>query len=112
MFSSPAYAQAAGAPASSGFLSSFGPLIPMIAIIAIMYFLIIRPQQTKVKQHAAMIDAVKKGDTVVTGGGTIGKVTKVDGDEIEVEIAANVRVRVVKSTLTSVRGAAVANDRA
>ena len=112
MFSSPAYAQAAGAPASSSFMTSFGPLIPMIAIIAIMWFLIIRPQQQKVKQHAAMIDAVKKGDTVVTGGGVVGKVTKVDNDEIEVEIAASVRIRVVKSTLTSVRGATVANDRA
>jgi preprotein translocase subunit YajC len=112
MFSSPAYAQAAGAPASSGFLTSFGPLIPMIIIIGIMYMLIIRPQQTKVKQHAAMIDAVKKGDTVVTGGGVVGKVVKVDADEIEVDIAANVRVRVVKSTLTSVRGATIANDRA
>jgi len=108
MFSSPAYAQAAGAPASSSFLTSFGPLIPMIAIIAIMWFLIIRPQQQKVKQHAA----VKKGDTVVTGGGVVGKVTKVDGDEIEVEIASGVKIRVVKSTLTSVRGATVANDRA
>ena len=64
------------------------------------------------KQHAAMIDAVKKGDTVVTGGGVVGKVTKVDNDEIEVEIAASVRIRVVKSTLTSLRGATVANDRA
>jgi preprotein translocase subunit YajC len=113
MFSSPAYAQAAGgAPAASSFMTSFGPLIPMIAIIGIMWFLIIRPQQQKAKQHQAMIEAVKKGDTVVTGGGKIGKVTKVDGDEIEVEIAPNVRVRVVKSTLSSVRGTAVANDRA
>jgi preprotein translocase subunit YajC len=112
MFSSPAYAQAAGAPASSSFMTSFGPLIPMIAIIGIMWFLIIRPQQQKVKQHQSMVDAVKKGDTVVTGGGTIGKVTKVDGEEIEVEVAPNTRIRVVKSTLTTVRGATVANDRA
>lgn len=110
MFSSPAYAQAAGAPTSSGL--GLVQFVPFVLIIAIMYFLIIRPQQSKVKQHQAMIDAVKKGDTVVTGGGTVGKVTKVDGDEIEVEIAANVRVRVVKSTLTSVRGATIANDRA
>jgi preprotein translocase subunit YajC len=111
MFSSPAYAQAAGAPASSG-LSSFAPFIPMILIIGIMWFLIIRPQQQKVKQHRAMIDAVKKGDTVVTGGGIVGKVTKADGDEIEVEIAANTRIRVVRGTLSEVRGATIANDRA
>jgi preprotein translocase subunit YajC len=110
MFSSPAYAQAAGsAPSSSlGYIQ----FVPFILIIGIMWLLIIRPQQQKVKQHQAMVDAVKKGDTVVTGGGLVGKVTRVDGDEIEVEIAPNVRVRAVKSTLTTVRGATVANDRA
>jgi preprotein translocase subunit YajC len=111
MFSSPAYAQAAGGAASSG-LAAYGPFIPMIAIVAIMWFLIIRPQQQKVKQHRLMIDAVKKGDTVVTGGGAVGKVTKVDDTEVEVEIAANVRIRVVKGTLTDVRGVPIANDRA
>jgi preprotein translocase subunit YajC len=111
MFSSPAYAQAAGAAAPSG-IAQFGPFIPMIAIVAIMWFLIIRPQQQKAKQHRLMIDAVKKGDTVVTGGGTVGKVTKVDDAEIEVEIAANVRIRVVKGTLADVRGVPIANDRA
>jgi preprotein translocase subunit YajC len=86
--------------------------VPFIAIFAIMWFLIIRPQQQKAKQHKAMVDAVKKGDTVVTGGGTIGKVTKVDDAEIELEIAPNVRIRVVKGTLTDVRGVPIANDRA
>ena len=105
MFSS----SASGAPSG---LASFGPFIPMIAIVAIMWFLIIRPQQQKVKQHKAMVDAVKKGDTVVTGGGTIGKVTKVDGEEIEIEIAPTVRIRAVKGTLTDVRGVPIANDRA
>ena len=110
MFSSPAYAQAAGSAPSSGLgLIQF---VPFILIIGIMWFLIIRPQQQKLKQHQALIGAVKKGDTVVTGGGLIGKVVKVMDDEAEIEIAPNVRVRVVKSTLTDVRGATVANDRA
>ena len=90
----------------------FVQFIPFIAIFAIMWFLIIRPQQQKAKQHKAMVDAVKKGDTVVTAGGTIGKVTKVDDAEIEIEIAANVRIRVVKGTLSDVRGLPIANDRA
>ena len=64
----------------------------------------IRPQQARVKQHKAMIEAVKKGDVAVTGGGLIGRVSKVDGDEVEIELAPNVRVRAVKSTLTEVRG--------
>ncbi|WBO22240.1 preprotein translocase subunit YajC [Sphingomonas abietis] len=108
MFSSSA---SAGSPASQG-LATLQMLVPFIAIFAIMWFLIIRPQQQKLKQHKAMVDAVKKGDTVVTAGGLIGKVTKVADDEIEVEIAATVRVRVVKGTLTDVRGATIANDRA
>jgi preprotein translocase subunit YajC len=87
-------------------------LVPFIAIFAIMWFLIIRPQQQQAKRHKAMIEAVKKGDTVVTAGGTVGKVTKVDGAEIELEIAPNVRIRVVKATLTDVRGVPIANDRA
>jgi len=75
--------------------------------------LLIRPQQKKMKDHRALIEAVKKGDTVVTAGGVVGKVTKVEDTELEVEIAANVRIRVVKSTLSDVRvpGAAKpAND--
>jgi preprotein translocase subunit YajC len=111
MFSSPAYAQAAGGAAPSG-LAGYVQFVPFVLIIVIMWFLIIRPQQQKVKQHKAMIDAVKKGDTVVTGGGAIGKVTKVADDEVEVELAPNMRVRVIKSTLTDVRGVPIANDRA
>lgn len=100
MFISPAYAQAAGAAQSI-----FDMVIPFVLIIALFYFLLIRPQQKRVKQHREMVSNVRRGDTVVTAGGMIGKVTKVleDGAEIMVEIADNVRVRVVASTLTDVR---------
>ncbi len=77
--------------------------LPLILIFAIMYFLLIRPQQKKVKEHQAMVAALRRGDQVVTQGGVIGKVSKVKEDgEIEVEIAEGVRVRVVKSTVASV----------
>ncbi len=83
--------------------SAFGQLIPLLLIIAIMYFLLIRPQQKKMKEHQAMVAAIKRGDRVITQGGIIGKVTKVkDGGEIEVEIAPDVRVRVVQHTIQKV----------
>ena len=113
MFATAAHAQAAGAasPAgAAGFLLNFGPLI---LIFGIFYLLLIRPQQKRVKEHRAMIDATKKGDTVVTGGGLIGKVTKVDGDEVEIELAPQVKVRALKGTLSEVRplgGTKPAND--
>ncbi len=83
------------------FISS---LVPLVLLFGIFYFLIIRPQQTRLKAHQAMVAAVKRGDTVVTAGGLIGKVAKVKDDgELMVEIADNVQVRVLKSTLTEVR---------
>ena len=83
------------------FLSS---LIPLVLLFGIFYFLIIRPQQQRMKAHQAMVAGVKRGDTVVTAGGLIGKVSKVKDDgEVMVEIADNVQVRVLKSTLTEVR---------
>jgi preprotein translocase subunit YajC len=100
MFVTPAYAQAAG-----GAGSAFASFVPLILIFAIMYFLLIRPQQKKLKEHQAMVAAVRRGDQVVTQGGIIGKVVKVKEDgsnEIEVEIADNVKVRVIKTTLTQV----------
>ena len=100
MFVSPAYAQAAGGPAGA-----FGSFIPLILIFAIMYFLLIRPQQKKVKEHAAMVEAVRRGDQIITQGGIVGKVTKVMGDdsnEVEVEIAKDVKVRVIKGTIATV----------
>src|SRR5512146_654648 len=82
----------------------FSQFATLIALIAIFSFLVIRPQQQRVKAHQAMVNAVKRGDTVVTAGGLIGKVAKVKDDgEILVEIADNVQVRVVKRTLTEVR---------
>ena len=77
--------------------------IPLILIFAIMYFLLIRPQQKKVKEHQAMVAALRRGDQVVTQGGIIGKVVKVKEDgEVEVEIADGVKVRVVQSTIATV----------
>lgn len=79
-------------------------LIPLVLLFGIFYFLIIRPQQQRMKAHQTMVSAVKRGDTVVTAGGLIGKVSKVKDDgELLVEIADNVQVRVLKSTLTEVR---------
>lgn len=77
--------------------------VPLILIFAIMYFLLIRPQQKKLKEHQKMVEALRRGDQVITQGGLIGKVTKVkDDNEIEVELAEGVKVRVVQSTITNV----------
>jgi len=84
-------------------IGAAGQFLPLILIFAIMYFLLIRPQQKKVKEHAAMVEAVRRGDQVVTQGGIVGKVSKVKEDgEIEVEIAEGVKVRVIRSTLSQV----------
>ncbi len=110
MFASPAHASAgAAASGSAGFLVQ---MLPLVLIFAIFYLLMIRPQQRRMKQHQAMLAAVKKNDTVVTGGGLVGKVTKVDDAEVEVELAPNVRVKADKATLTDVRphGTKPAND--
>jgi preprotein translocase subunit YajC len=100
MFISPAYAQAAGAPVGGFDLISF---LPIIGIFVVFYFLLIRPQQKKVKEHKTMIASVRRGDRVVTGGGIFGLVTKVLSDsEIQVEIAEGVRVKVLKSTIADI----------
>jgi len=86
--------------------SLFTTMVPLVAVFAIFYFLIIRPQQQRVKQLREMVDSVRRGDTVVTAGGLVGRVAKVpqkDDTEITVEIADNVQVRVVRSTLAEVR---------
>lgn len=100
MLVSPAFAQDAG-----GAAAAFTSFIPLILIFAIMYFLLIRPQQRKVKEHQAMVAALRRGDQVVTQGGLIGRVTRVkEGEgEIEVEIAPNVKVTVIRSTVAAVR---------
>lgn len=102
MFATPAFAQvAAGAP-TGGAGSTIFFLGQFILIGLIFWFLIIRPQQKRAKEHQALIEAVKRGDQVVTAGGIVGKVTKVEDRMVEVEIASGVKVRVIKSTLTDV----------
>ncbi|MCY7399326.1 MAG: preprotein translocase subunit YajC [Sphingomonas bacterium] len=92
----------AAAAAPSGGTSFFIQTIPLVLVFVIFWFLMIRPQQRRAKEHQAQIAAVKKGDRVVTGGGLIGKVIKVGDSEVEVELGPNMRVMVVKSTLTQV----------
>lgn len=101
MFTS-AFAQTPGGLSSSTDIIQF--MVPMVAILGIMYVLILRPQQKKAKDHQAMVSAVRRNDTVVTTGGLIGKVTKAtEPAELELEIAPNVRVRVVRSMVAEVR---------
>ncbi len=77
-------------------------ILPLLLIFAVFWFLIIRPQSKRMKEHKARIDAVKRGDQVVTGGGLVGKVTKVEEGFVEIELAPNMKVRAVKSTLSDV----------
>jgi preprotein translocase subunit YajC len=102
MFITPAFAQAPSF--LGGGDNMLVSLLPFILIFVIMYFLILRPQQRKQKQHADMVKNVRRGDTVVTSGGLVGKVTKViDDDQVEVEVAEDVRVRQMRSMLADVR---------
>lgn len=98
MFVTPAFAQAGGAAPAAG--PNF--LLLMIPLMAIWYFLLIRPQQKKMKEHQQMIAAIRRGDQIVTQGGVIGKVTKAKEGELEVEIANGVKVRVVQATVSQV----------
>lgn len=101
MFVSPAFAQAAEAAPSTG--AAFAQFLPLILIFVIFYFLLIRPQQKKMKDHRAMVEALRRGDQVVTSGGIVGKVSKVQDDGmVEVEVAENVKVKVIKNTITTV----------
>lgn len=102
MFATPAYAQAAGAAGQAGSAGAIASLLPLVLIFVAFYFLMIRPQQKRMKDLQGAINAVKKGDQVVTGGGLVGKVTKVEDQQVEIELAPNVKVRAIKSTLTSV----------
>lgn len=100
MFVSPAYAQAAGA-ADAGF--GLMQLLPLVLIFVVFYFLLIRPQQKKMKQHKEMLGALRRGDRIVTTGGIIGTITKVASDtELVVEIAEGVRVRLVRGMISEV----------
>jgi preprotein translocase subunit YajC len=102
MFITPAFAQAAAAGGDTN--SMLMSLAPFALIFVIMYFLILKPQQRKVKEHAELVKNVRRGDTVVTNGGLVGKVTKVvDDDQIEVEIADGVRIRQMRQMISGVR---------
>lgn len=105
----------ATSPAFPGEPSQLAGLMPIILIAVVFYFLIIRPQQKKYKAHVAMVNAIAKGDRIVTSGGMIGTVTKVEAenDTLQVEIAEGVKVKIVRSTVASVLGepkAEKAND--
>jgi preprotein translocase subunit YajC len=103
IFISPAFAQAAGA-SQGGIAEMIMQVAPFGLILVIMYFLIMRPQQKRAREHADLIKNIRRGDSIVTTGGLIGKVTKVvDDGELEVEIAPNVRVRVARPMVSDVR---------
>jgi len=91
----PAYAEAAPADGGSGFAS----LIPLVLIMVIFYFLLIRPQQKKVKQHRSLVDELKKGDKIITGGGLYAKIIDVKDDTLKVEIADGVRIKIKRDTI-------------
>lgn len=101
MFIPSAFAQTSGATAPGG-ASFIVQLLPLVLIFAVFYFLLIRPQQKKMKEQRALIDAVKKGDQVITAGGMVGKVVRVDDSYVDLEISQGVKVKVVKSTLADV----------
>ncbi len=100
MLITPAFAQAPGGGGGDMLLS----LMPFILIFVIMYFLILRPQQKRVKQHQEMVKGLRRGDTVVTSGGLIGKITKVvDDNEIEIQVGDDLRIRQVRAMISEVR---------
>ena len=102
MFIPQAHAQTAGAASQTSGFDSIVSIAPLFLVFIAFYFLMLRPQQTRMKRLQTAVDAVKKGDTVTTAGGIVGKVTKVEPAHVEVEIATGVKVRVVKATLASV----------
>jgi len=101
MFISPAFAQTSGTGFSDP--SALLQFLPLALIFMVFYFLLLRPQQKKQKEHRSMVDALRRGDRIVTGGGILGSVSRVvSPEEVEVDIASGVRVRVLRSTITSV----------
>ena len=98
MLISPAYAQGAAAPGGADFIIQ---LIPLILIFVIFYFFLIRPQQKKAKEHKTMLEALRRGDQVITQGGLYAKILKVADDHVEAEIAPNIKVKLVKSTIAA-----------
>jgi preprotein translocase subunit YajC len=102
LFATPAFAQTAGA-ASGGPQDAILQFAPLVLLFVLFYFLLIRPQQKRAKEHQALVAGVKRGDTVVLNSGVIGKVTRVDETEVQVEIATGVNVKVVKTMISDVR---------
>ena len=109
MFVTPAYAQGFG-----GGPDVFVSILPFVLIFVIMYFLIIRPQRTQMKKRGEMLAAIRRGDTVVTGGGLVGKVTKANDDDLEIDLGNGVKVTALRATIADVRvkGEPVANQNA
>jgi preprotein translocase subunit YajC len=109
MFISPAFAQDAAGASASGMVMQ---ILPLLLIFGVFYFMLIRPQQQKAKEHRAMLTSLKRGDRVITAGGIVGEVKQVkdSSDEVDVEIAPNVRVTVVRGTISSVIRPQAAND--
>lgn len=105
---------AAGAADASAAPSPLGAVLPIIGIALVLYLLIIRPQQKTIKQHSAMIDSLRRGDKIVTAGGVIGTIHKIEADDVlVVEIAPEIRIRVVRDTISNVlTKTTVANDNA
>lgn len=97
MFISPAYAQSGG-----GGMGGFESLLPLVLIFVVFYFLLIRPQQKKQKQHRAMLESLRRGDRIVTAGGIVGTITKANETELTVEIADEVKVRVMRAMISDV----------
>ena len=104
MFISEALAQAANGAAPGGMMAQIGGILPFVLIFVVFYFLMIRPQQKRQKEHQAMVRAAKKGDRIVTSGGIVGVITKANeaDNDVEVEIAQGVKVRVVRSAISDV----------
>ncbi|MEI6209534.1 MAG: preprotein translocase subunit YajC [Desulfuromonadales bacterium] len=94
---------AGGASGQAGGMAAFQQIIPLVFMFAIFYFLLIRPQQKKAKEHKALLDAMKKGDNVITAGGVHGKITAVDNEIVTLEIANNVNIKIVKSYIAAMK---------
>ncbi|GAB2741273.1 preprotein translocase subunit YajC [Melaminivora jejuensis] len=102
MLISPAFAQTAPAAADAGFMGSLTSMLPLVLMFVVMYFIMIRPQMKRQKEHKAMIDALAKGDEVVTAGGLLGRVTRLGEGSLHLEIANGVEVQVQRSAVTQV----------
>ncbi len=92
-----------GAGGAGGGMAAFQQIIPLVFMFAIFYFLLIRPQQKKAKEHKALLEAMKKGDNVITAGGVHGKVTAVENDLVTLEVANNVNIKITKSYIAAIK---------